>query len=91
MTTQSFQSIFLLSLIVDYQYFGSFFGQVCHHKFVVKKNIKAVPTLNNALLNLDLEVPVRKALQSWACELEAVEQELVQAYERWEVLEEMRG
>ncbi|HEY7776540.1 MAG TPA: glycogen/starch/alpha-glucan phosphorylase, partial [Kineobactrum sp.] len=36
-------------------------------------------TLNNALLNLDLEVPVRKALQSWACELEAVEQEELDA------------
>lgn len=36
-------------------------------------------TLNNALLNLDLGVPVRKALQSWACELEAVEQEELDA------------
>ncbi|PLW84067.1 glycogen phosphorylase [Kineobactrum sediminis] len=36
-------------------------------------------TLNNALLNLDLELPVRKALQSWACDLEAVEQEELDA------------
>ncbi len=36
-------------------------------------------SLNNALLNLDLEAPVRRALQDWACELEEVEQEELDA------------
>lgn len=36
-------------------------------------------SLNNALLNLDLEAPVRQALRDWACQLEEVEQEELDA------------
>ena len=53
--------------------------QNCRNVYYLSMEFLMGRSLNNALLNLDLESPVREALQDWACALEQVEEEELDA------------
>ena len=51
----------------------------CKNVYYLSMEFLMGRSLNNALLNMDLEAPVRSALQDWACALEEVEEEELDA------------